>query len=100
MARRAARVDSNHGQIADFFRAHGCEVESLARLGNGVPDLLVSAPNTDKVALVEVKSEKGKRTPDQLKFSARFPVWIVRTDDDARHVAYWLRGWNHQGNFV
>ncbi|MCR4375626.1 MAG: hypothetical protein NUW22_12335 [Acidobacteria bacterium] len=87
--RRSGRVDANHGAVAEFFRAHGCEVESLAPMGRGVPDLLVGW--CKNVALVEVKVERGHATPDQAKFMARFPVWIVRTDADAREVVACLK---------
>ena len=41
MARRHGKVDLNHGELRDTFRALGCSVVSLADLGKGIPDLLV-----------------------------------------------------------
>lgn len=86
---RRARVDQNHGAIAAYFQAHGCQVQSLARLGKGVPDLLVGWQT--RTALVEVKTDTGKTTPDQVAFHQRFPVWIVRNESEAFVVVDWLK---------
>lgn len=79
--RRAARTDANHGEIRDAFRQCGCLVESLAPLGRGVPDLLVSKHG--RVVLVEVKHGRGTLTPDQVEWHGKgWPVWIVREIND------------------
>lgn len=39
--RRAARLDANQPEIVRALKAAGCSVQSLASLGDGVPDLLV-----------------------------------------------------------
>ena len=78
---RAARVDANHADLVAYFKAHGCEVESLARMGDGVPDLLVGWQ--DALALVEVKTPTGRLRPAQTAFQRRFPVYPVRRDQDA-----------------
>jgi hypothetical protein len=64
--RRAARTDTNHTEIVAAFRKLGCSVLSLASLGRGVPDLLVSLGGI--TWLVEVKMPKGKETGDQIAF--------------------------------
>jgi len=64
--RRAARTDTNHTTIVAAFRKLGCSVLSLASLGRGVPDLLVSLGGI--TWLVEVKMPKGKETADQILF--------------------------------
>lgn len=89
MGRHAARVDINHAPMVAFFRAHGCEVESLAKLGVGVSDLLVGW--NDRLALVEIKAKHGTLTPPQVRFAKRFRVWIVRNDADALKVIAWLK---------
>lgn len=81
--RRRAKVDNNHVEIADVFRKAGWSVVSLASVGNGCPDLLVSHPAVDDLKLIEVKAAKGKLTADQLKFHQAFPVAIVRSVDEA-----------------
>ena len=64
--RRAARTDTNHTATVAAFRKLGCSVLSLASLGRGVPDLLVSLGGI--TWLVEVKMPKGKETADQIAF--------------------------------
>lgn len=53
-ARRANKVDGNHGLIADAFTALGCSVRSTAEIGNGFPDLAVAIDKT-ATFLVEIK---------------------------------------------
>ena len=64
--RRRAKVDLNHKEVVDAFRKAGWLVISLAKLGDGVPDLLISRHGV--MRLVEVKAAKGKLTPDQESF--------------------------------
>lgn len=82
--RRAARVDMNHGEIVRAFEKLGALVLSLAPMGRGVPDLLVSISN--RLRLVEVKGPKGKLTPDQIEFTKRWPVDVVRTVSDVEAI--------------
>lgn len=92
--RLAARVDTNHREIAAAFRQCGCLVESLAPLGRGVPDLLVCRnvpgwPSRGVVALVEVKHGKGTLTPDQVEWHGKgWPVWIVRDVSDVPLIVW------------
>jgi hypothetical protein len=76
MTRRAARVDSNHSAVVGAFRACGCEVESMAGLGNGAPDLLIYHRSTKRLILVEVKD--GKRRPSERKLTAKQVEWHER----------------------
>lgn len=66
--RRAAKIDGNQTELIEAFRTLGCSVLSLAAMGKGVPDLLVSIKGI--TWLVEVKMPKGKETPDQVEFAA------------------------------
>lgn len=68
------RVDKNHSEIVGTLKSIGCSVLSLADKGHGVPDLLVGFRGRNY--LVEVKSEKGKLTPDQEIF---FQTWKGQT---------------------
>ena len=81
--RRNARVDSNHREIADALRAVGASVVSLAAIGRGVPDLLVGFRGVNY--LLEIKTTKGKLTPDQTEFTAlyRGVVVVVRSVSEA-----------------
>lgn len=88
MTRRAARVDANHSAITGALIACGCEVQSLAAVGQGVSDLLVFHRSTRRLILVEVKdgSKKPsarKLTPDQVEWHSRWPVTVVNNIEDA-----------------
>jgi Holliday junction resolvase len=74
--RRAARTDNNHEQIVKALRAVGATVQSLAAVGQGVPDLLVGYQG--KNILVEIKD--GSKTPSRRKL----------TDDQVK----WHESWN------
>lgn len=84
--RRAARVDDNHREIRDAYRAVGAIVADTSGAGSGFPDMVVSF--CGEVYLVEVKDgEKPpsatKLTKDQIKFhAAQLSVGVVV------HVAY------------
>jgi len=79
--KRAARVDRNHGEIVTAFEQAGAKVLSLAPMGAGVPDLLVEIRG--ELALVEVKSRRGKLSADQEAFHQHWPVRVVRSVDEA-----------------
>ena len=83
---RAAKVDLNQATIVAALRDAGAVVQSLASLGKGVPDLLVS--HAQQVWCIEVKGPKGTLTPDQVEWIGQWqaPVHIVRTADDALRV--------------
>lgn len=103
--RRAAKVDTTQREIVETLRAHGCQVRSLASVGQGMPDLLVlrrtshpAAFGTDlalmrlaypwQVVLVECKTGTGKLRPEQQQFQAEgWPVVVLRSAEQARE---WL----------
>jgi hypothetical protein len=66
--RRAAKVDANQTEIVDAFRKLGCSVQSLAALGNGVPDIMVSLGGI--TWLVEIKAGKSKENALQTAWAA------------------------------
>ena len=84
--RGAARVDENQPAIVEFLRRCGCMVESLSRLGKGVPDLLVGTPR-GRLILIEVKD--GSKKPSERRLTAdqqewhrkwrRYPLFICET---------------------
>lgn len=65
--RRAAQVDANHRDIVDALRDVGCSVESLAGVGDGVPDLLVGF--CKQTFLLEVKDGTKKPSAQKLRES-------------------------------
>jgi hypothetical protein len=68
-------------------------VQSLAGLGDGVPDLLVGLRDK-RIVLIEVKDgakppSERKLTPDQIKWHADWdgwPVYVVKSVDEALAV--------------
>lgn len=80
--RRAAKVDGNQQAIVAALEAAGCAVQSLAGVGQGVPDLLVWRPikwtdyergrDFGKYYLIECKDGSGF-TPAQKKFHSTWP---------------------------
>lgn len=89
--RRAAKVDANHNEIVDALRDAGCSVLSLAAVGRGCPDLLVSAAVYPyDLALLEIKD--GNKPPSQTKLTAKQktfrdtwngPIHVVKSVDEA-----------------
>lgn len=85
--RRAANIDRTHADIVNALRGRGCSVLSLAALGKGVPDLLVSW--CGDTMLVEVKSfpehtVKGKLNPAQQEFKDYWTgrIEVIRSFED------------------
>jgi hypothetical protein len=68
------RVDANQGEIVAALRAVGCEVQSLAAVGAGCPDLLVS--RAGKTYLIEVKD--GSKPPSRRRLNADQVAWHRR----------------------
>jgi hypothetical protein len=74
----------------EAFRAAGWLVLSLAQVGDGVPDLLVSLRG--HMRLVEVKAKRGKLTTYQEQF--RRQGWhfdVVRSVEDVMALTRTLR---------
>lgn len=88
---RVAKTDANHARIMKVLRDAGAEVTSLHKVGQGVPDLLVSF--WGKWFLMEVKDpdkppSARKLTKPQEEWIARqkAEVHIVTTDQSALDV--------------
>lgn len=81
--RARPRLDSNQKEIVDALLSVGAGVQSLAMIGCGCPDLLVSY--REKMFLLELKVEGGMLTKDQESWIAMWqaPVSIVRSVDGA-----------------
>ena len=58
---RAARVDANQQQIIRGFMLHGAAVQSLAKVTDGCPDLLIAYRG--RWILVEVKARDAADVP-------------------------------------
>lgn len=87
MFRGAARVDANHARLVKELRKLGISVQSLAAVGNGVPDLLCGWRGANY--LVEVKNpdmppSKRELTDDEKEWHQgwRGRVMVALTLDD------------------
>ena len=84
--RRASRVDANHGDIVKAAEQAFCSVLQLHQVGGGCPDLILGRKwrYGPQNLLVEVKTEDGELTPDQIRFHRewRGQKAIIRSVDD------------------
>jgi|WetSurMetagenome_2_1015567.scaffolds.fasta_scaffold1380374_1 hypothetical protein len=80
------KIDRNQNEIVDALVKAGCEVQSLAAIGKGIPDLLVLFDG--KLYLMEIKFEKGTLTPAQIEKRKKWiSVWnTVRTVEEAYRI--------------
>ena len=81
--RHRPKKDTNHDEIVLALRAAGATVQSLAAMGDGVPDLLVGYCGEN--FLFEVKTATGELTDDEAVWFDKWrgEVHIVRTIEDA-----------------
>jgi len=82
--RRAAKIDNNHQPIVAALVAVGATVQSLARVGDDCPDLLVGFHGVD--CTLEVKRPGKRPTSGQARWHrdwAGRPVRVVETVEDA-----------------
>lgn len=89
---RAAKIDANQNEIVNALRNSGCSVQSLASVGRGVPDLLVSN-HKGELFLMEVKDgskppSARKLTPDQVAWHDNWnsEIHIVLDKDQALKI--------------
>ena len=85
---RAKRIDGNQARVVKSLEECGCEVQSLAALGEGVADLLVNYKPRQRLFLMEVKDgskppSKRVLTPAQVEWHKRFPVVVVNNTKEA-----------------
>lgn len=74
-------MDLSQAAIVAALRKAGCQVQTLAAIGQGVPDLL--AGRASRLWLIECKTGRGDLTPAQRKWHALWPVHICRTPEEA-----------------
>ena len=87
MSRTAHRKDANQDAIVLAFHHFGCQVQSLAGVGKGCPDLLVNHKGT--LLLVEVKHGNKRRTKPQREWHELWetaPVFIARNLEDVPKI--------------
>lgn len=92
MRRRGSKIDANHSAVVRALRLAGASVQSLAELGNGCPDLLISWKHLGKsrTACLEVKDgslppSKKRLTPDEEIWHSRWQgeLHVVETVEQA-----------------
>ena len=86
--RRAAKIDDNQNEIVKALRQSGASVQTLAAVGQGVPDILVGYRGRN--LCVEIKDggkcpSKRKLTADQVKWHSEWKgqVCVVESVDEA-----------------
>ena len=87
MSRYARKTDRTHQAVVEAFKASGWRVLQTFRLGDDVPDLMVS--KAGRVVAVEVKTLKGKLKPGQQQW---LDAWqaetaVVRSVDDVLQLS-------------
>ena len=100
--RRAARVDRNHSEVINAFRAYGFSVADTSRLGGGFPDCVIA--KSGRTAVIEIKD--GKLPPSARKLTEaeeRFRSdWLGRyevvesLDDVDEVVRTWANTWTKE----
>lgn len=89
--RRNPRKDANHSAVVKALEMVGCNVQDLAAVGDGCPDLLIGIPTVRALAFVEIKDgdkspSRRALTPDQVEWHQEwngYPVHIVESVSDA-----------------
>lgn len=79
--RTAAKTDSNQPEIVEFLREHWVCVLDLHSVGRGCPDILCLYHG--KLVLMEIKSKRGRLTPEQEIFHKIWPVYVVHNRTEA-----------------
>lgn len=81
--RRAAKVDTTHGEIRDALRKAGASVYGATAIGGGFPDLVVG--HRGFTCLVECKSEQRKLRDSQTDFAKSWQgvIIVARSGEEA-----------------
>ena len=85
--RRAAKVDANQAEVVEALRKVGVQVEII-----GFPVDLLCCDQRGRLSLIEIKTEDGRLTKQQVEFIQRWPgeVHIVRGPQEAVRAALGL----------
>jgi hypothetical protein len=82
-----SKKDNNHNEIVATLEKLGCTVVDFAKMGNGIPDVLVLLRGV--MYLVEIKNPStsyGRKGLNEVQrdwaTSTGVPVYVIRTDDD------------------
>jgi len=83
---RRAKVDQNQAEIVAALRDYGATVTSLHRVGEGVPDLLVSFLGVWYLMEIKVGTKKTNDLQNEWIERQKAPVYIVRSPADAIRI--------------
>ena len=89
MTRYAKRTDANHAEIRDALRQMGFSVRDTSGIGNGYPDLTVTARAGRKVFLeIKVPGEERRLTAKEREWQAILSpdYHVVTTVEEAMAV--------------
>lgn len=82
--RRAAKIDANQPAIVQELRDRHVEVAVTSAVGQGFPDLVVSANGVNLLVELKDPEQKDKRrrelTPDQVKFHDKWRGPIIKAE--------------------
>ena len=79
MTGKACKVDANQAEIVECLRGiPGCEVESMAQMGAGFPDIAVGYCGRNW--FFEIKMPGKKLTDDQQKFFRRWTGQVQKVE--------------------
>lgn len=81
--RKHGRLDATQRPLVAYAKAHGASWQSLANMGDGVPDGLLGIHG--HTFICEIKTPKGTLTPDQRDWIDLWrgsPVRVLRTTED------------------
>ena len=80
--RRAAKLDGNQGQIVqDLRKLPGCSVQSLAKVGDGCPDILVGYHGVNYLFEIKMPGEKlkpGQKIWHETWLGKAWVVWSLK----------------------
>lgn len=87
----AKRIDANHNEIVELFRALGCLVYDASKIGGGFPDIIVQRTRPQdgfvETLLVEIKDKRlipsrRKLNDRQVLFHSIWTCHVVECADD------------------
>ena len=83
MTPRACRLDTTHRSIVNALERAGYRCQSLAAVGRGCPDLIVSKGGS--LWMIECKSPGGKLNDAQMRWHMEWPtkVYVASTPEEA-----------------
>ena len=83
--RRNPRKDANHNAVVKALEMVGCNVQDLAAVGSGCPDILLGIPTTRTLVMFEIKNGEKPPSKRKLKEDTQVP-WHAKWDGYPVHI--------------